>query len=89
MTPEEKDSLMTFVLRHANLNVLEYVVGEGIFDRVAGEKLGKADKDYLYFLARQEETEVRDTLKKSPSPAFVKKLNRFLENIAAVKKVLS
>jgi hypothetical protein len=89
MTPEEKESLMTFVLRHANLNVLDYVVGDGIFDRVAEEKLRKADKDYLYFLARQEEVEVRGDLKKNPSPAFSKKLNRFLKNIETVKKVLA
>lgn len=88
MTPKDRESLEVFVLRQANLTVLDRVLGEDIFDRVAQDRLLKADRDYLLHLALQEEIETQDALQIGSSPAHTRKLQRFLRNLEAVKRIL-
>ena len=88
MTAEEKEALMTFVLRQANLMVLDRILGEGIFERVDREALTKGDKDYLIYLAQHEELGARRTLQENIGPRLSQKIDRFLRNINAVKRIL-
>jgi|GEM_PF-2246831 len=88
MTSEEKEALMVFVLRQANLTVLDRVLGDAIFERVDQGNLTKNDINYLLWLARQEEIDVRASLQGTPGPRLSQKINRFLNNIETVKKLL-
>jgi hypothetical protein len=89
MTVQEKEELETFVLRQANLTLLDRILGEDLFDRLAREKLRKEDRDYLLYLARQEEREIRSLLMNEPhTPTFAKKVDRLLKNVEAAIKIL-
>jgi hypothetical protein len=89
MTVEEKEAIETFVLRQANLTLLDRILGEDLFDRLAKERLRKEDRDYLFYLARQEEAEIRALLlNKSHTPTFTRKLDRLLKNVEAAIKIL-
>jgi len=89
MTSDEKEALMTFVLRHANLTLLDRILGEGIFDRVDREVLTKEDRDYLFYLARHEEIGALKTLQEHPGPRLSDKIDRFLRNIKTVQEILA
>ena len=88
MTQQEQEIFETFVLRHANLTLIDYALGHDIFDKVFGKRLNQLEKDYFLVLAEGEEAELIDAEKADLSSGARGKIDRLLKNARAVKEIL-
>ncbi len=84
MTFEEREVIENFALRQANRVLLEDLLGGDIFVKIQSDRLGEREQSLLLHLALQEETELHEYSKINHHP----KINRLLENVTAVKKIL-
>jgi len=89
MNPEEQTIVERFVLRHANLSLLDYALGEDIFDKLFGKRLGRRDKDYFIFLAADEEKQLLAAQKTDPGSKMQVKLATLLENVRLARKIFT
>ncbi|HZR45719.1 MAG TPA: hypothetical protein VFA47_03365 [Candidatus Manganitrophaceae bacterium] len=88
MTEREKEIFETFVLRQANLTLIDYALGHDIFDKVFEQRLNRREKDYFLMLAEEEEAGLLEAQKSAPSPATASKIARLLKNAREAKEIL-
>lgn len=88
MTEEEHQIFETFVLRHANLTLIDYALGHDIFDKVFEKRLNRLEKDYFLVLAEGEEADLIAALKGNLGAGARMKVDRLLKNARAVKEIL-
>lgn len=88
MTQKEQEIFETFVLRHANLTLIDYALGHDIFDKVFAQRLNRREKDYFLILAEEEEAELLKAQKTAPSPATANKIARLLKNARETREIL-
>jgi hypothetical protein len=62
MTEQEREIFETFVLRQANLTLVDYALGHDIFDKVFARRLNRREKDYFLSLAEEEEAQLIDLM---------------------------
>ncbi len=72
----------TFVLRQANLTVMDQVLGDDFFEKVCMQRLNRHEKEYLRHLASAEEADLlavrRDRM--GSHAGMCRKIDRLLEN---------
>lgn len=88
MTAQEQEIFETFVLRHANLTLIDYALGHDIFDKVFAKRLNRREKDYFLTLAEEEEADLLQAQKADLSPGARAKIERLLKNAREVKEIL-
>lgn len=88
MTEREKEIFETFVLRHANLTLIDYALGHDIFDKVFQQRLNRLEKNYFLALAEAEEAELSEAPKTVLSPGARAKIDRLLKNAREAKEIL-
>lgn len=88
MTPQEQEIFETFVLRQANLTLIDYALGHDIFEKVFEKRLNRREKDYFLALAEDEEAEMLRVQKADLGPGARAKIDRLLKNARAVKEIL-
>lgn len=88
MTEQEKEIFETFVLRQANLTLIDYALGHDIFEKVFEQRLNRREKDYFLMLAEEEEAGLLEAQESAPSPATAAKIARLLKNAREAKEIL-
>ncbi len=88
MTEQEHETFEIFVLRHANLTLIDYALGHDIFDKVFEKRLNRREKDYFLVLAEEEEADLLQAQKADLGPGARAKIARLLKNAKAVKEIL-
>ena len=88
MTEQEREIFETFVLRQANLTLIDYALGHDIFDKVFSQRLNRREKDYFLGLAEEEEAQLFEAQKTAPSPETAAKIARLLKNAQEAKEIL-
>ena len=88
MTEQEREIFETFVLRQANLTLIDYALGHDIFDKVFAQRLNRHEKDYFLSLAEEEEAQLVEAQKTAPSPETAAKIARLLKNAQEAKEIL-
>lgn len=84
MTGEEREVVENFALRQANQVLLEELLGHDIFQKIQTDRLNEKEQSFLFQLALEEEADLRSYAKVHFHP----KMNRLLENVTAVQKIL-
>ena len=84
MNKAEREALENFALRQAHRVLLEELLGYDIFQKIQSNRLNEKEQSFLLYLALEEEAELRACAKEYLHP----KIDRLLENVTAVQKIL-
>lgn len=84
MNQAERETVEDFALRQAHRVLLEELLGFDIFQKIQSNRINEKDRSFLLYLAFSEETELRHCAEEYMHP----KINRLLENVTAVQKIL-
>lgn len=84
MNQSEREAVESFALRQAHRVLLEELLGCDIFQKILSNCISEKDQSFLLYLAFVEEAELRDCAREYMHP----KIDRLLENVTAVQKIL-
>ena len=88
MTVAERQTVEDFCLRQFNRVILDALLGDDLFDRIREDRLSVRDKDYLLYLAEEEERELADYYDRQTGRPFHPKIDRLTANARATGTAL-